>query len=314
MRCVTLVSVMLINCGRAVARPYDKQNSSMIAILVVNWNTRDLLRACLLSLRDNLRDVKHQIVVVDNASHDSSSQMVRDEFPTVHLIENIKNEGYARGNNQAFEYSMRWNPQWIWLLNSDVKIDENSLPQLLDFAAKHPQSGAFASALIDARGGFIQRSCRTFPTPRALWTEASGLQKVFGRSRYFGFYRYGSWNMKTAREIEQPMTSSLLVRRNAIEKSGGLFDEQFPIFFNDVDLCFRLQQHNFPIWFVPTSRVKHWGGASTNQNKPAMIQESHRAMEAFYVKHWKIEYSKFTYRVTIALIRASGKFRVWRTR
>ena len=286
----------------------------MIAILIVNWNTRDLLRACLLSLRENLRDVEHQIIVIDNASHDESAPMVRDNFPDVHLLENTENKGYARGNNQAFEYSMQWNPRWIWLLNSDVEIDKNSLKNLLDFASQKPDAGAFASALIDARDGHIQRSCRTFPTPRALWTEASGLQKVFGRSRYFGFYRYGSWNMKTAREIEQPMTSSLLVRRNAIEKSGGLFDEQFPIFFNDVDLCFRLQQHNFPIWFVPTSRVKHWGGASTNQNKPAMIAESHRAMEAFYVKHWKFEYSELVYHATIALIRASGKFRVWRTR
>jgi hypothetical protein len=284
----------------------------MIAILVVNWNTRDLLRACLLSLRENLRDVENQIVVVDNASNDESAQMVRDEFPTVYLIENTTNEGYARGNNQAFEYSMRWNPQWIWLLNSDVEINEESLPQLLDFAQNKPQSGAFASALVDARDGHIQRSCRTFPTPRALWAEATNLQKIFARSRKFGFYRYGDWNMKTAREVEQPMTSSLLVRREAIEKIGGLFDEQFPIYFNDVDLCYRLRQHNFAIWFVPLSRVKHWGGASTNQNKPAMIQESHRAMEAFYVKHWNIEYSMLIYRATVALIRASGKFRYWR--
>ena len=286
----------------------------MIAILVVNWNTRDLLRACLLSLQRNLGGVEHEIVVVDNASRDNSAQMVRDEFSDVHLIENAQNEGYARGNNAAFEYSMRWNPQWIWLLNSDVEIDENSLPQLLDFAAKKPQAGAFASALIDARGGFIQRSCRTFPTPRALWIEATGLQKIFARSRKFGFYRYGDWNMKSARQIEQPMTSSLLVRRDAIEKSGGLFDTQFPIFFNDVDLCFRLRQHNFPIWFVPTSRVKHWGGASTNQNKAAMITESHRAMEAFYRKHWKIEYSMLVFNSTIALIRASSRFRVWRAK
>ncbi len=288
----------------------------MISILVVNWNTRDLLRACLLSLRANLGELEHEIVVVDNASNDSSAQMVRGEFPEVLLMKNAENAGYARGNNQAFKVCKG---DFVWLLNSDVEIFPHALPELLKvFETSSTRSstkiGAVASALIDARDGHIQRSCRTFPTPRALWIEASGLQKIFRRSRYFGFYRYGDWNMKTAREIEQPMTSSLLLSREAIEDIGGLFDEQFPIFFNDVDLCFRLKQRDWKIVFCPTSRVKHWGGASTNQNKPAMIAESHRAMEAFYAKHSKFEYSKFTYRVTIALIRASGKFRVWRTR
>ena len=296
----------------------------MISILIANWNTRELLRACLLSLRENLRDIDHEIIVVDNASHDESAQMVRDEFPEVCLLVNDQNEGYARANNQAFELSRG---EWVWLLNSDTEIFPNAAQELLKMfeqsdSGKSTQSstrysakiGAVASALIDARDGTIQGSCRTFPSPRALWTEATNLQKIFKRSRKFGFYRYGDWSMKTAREIEQPMTSSLLVRRAAIEDVGGLFDEQFPIFFNDVDLCFRLQQRGWKIVFCPQSRVKHWGGASTNQNKPAMIRESHRAMEAFYAKHWRNEYSIFTWTATIALIRASGKFREWRSK
>jgi GT2 family glycosyltransferase len=302
----------------------------MISILVVNWNTRDLLRACLLSLRENLRDIEHEIIVVDNASHDGSAAMVREEFPEVQLIANGKNEGYARANNQAYGLS---SGEWIWLLNSDTEIFPDAAQQLLQSfdqsdlilqkalanASQAESStrycekiGAVASALMDARDGTVQRSCRTFPTPRALWIEATGLQKIFARSRRFGFYRYGDWNMKSAREIEQPMTSSLLVRRNVIESSSGLFDEQFPIFFNDVDLCFRLRQSGWKIMFCPQSRVKHWGGASTNQNKPQMIQESHRAMEAFYRKHWRNEYSMSTWATTIALIRVSGQFRFWR--
>ena len=301
----------------------------MISILIVNWNTRDLLRACLLSLRDHLGEIEHETIVVDNASHDGSAAMVCDEFPGVRLVANDQNEGYARGNNQAYELSRG---EWIWLLNSDTEIFANAAQELLKAfeandatsqrlaeASETPSStryemkiGAVASALIDARNGTIQRSCRTFPTPRALWIEATGLQKIFARSRKFGFYRLGDWNMKSTREVEQPMTSSLLVRREAIENSGGLFDEQFPIFFNDVDLCFRLRHHGWKIVFCPTSRVKHWGGASTNQNKPAMIRESHRAMEAFYRKHWRNEYSIWAWNVTIALIRASGRFRVWR--
>ena len=299
----------------------------MISILIVNWNTRELLRACLLSLRENLGAIEHEIIVVDNASHDDSAPMVCAEFPEVLLIENATNEGYARANNQAFEHSKG---EWIWLLNSDTEIFPRAAQELLEAfetfgtkasfsgfkgesSTRNQKNGAVASALIDARDGTIQRSCRTFPTPKALWTEATNLQKIFKRSRKYGFYRYGDWNMKSARQIEQPMTSSLLVRREAIEDVGGLFDEQFPIFFNDVDLCFRLQQRGWRVWFCPQSRVKHWGGASTNQNKPKMIAESHRAMEAFYAKHWRFEYSKLVYFAIIVLIRASGKFRVWRS-
>ncbi len=287
----------------------------MISILIVNWNTRELLRACLRSLRENVGEIEHEIIVVDNASRDESAAMVRNDFPEVHLIENTKNEGYARGNNQAYEIARG---EWIWLLNSDVEVSANALPAMLNFvrtsSTRRAKIGAVASALIDARNGTIQRSCRTFPTPKALWIEATGLPKIFARSRKFGFYRYGDWSMKTAREVEQPMTSSLLVSRAAIEDVGGLFDEQFPIFFNDVDLCFRLKQKGWTIWFCPESRVKHWGGASTNQNKPAMIAESHRAMRMFYAKHWRFECSKLTYRATLWLIRASGRFRFWRAK
>ena len=199
--------------------------------------------------------------------------------------------------------------KWIWLLNPDTEIFDGAAESLLERLQMSPQIGAAASALIDARDGHIQRSCRTFPTPAALWAQASGLATLFPRSKRFGFYKMGYWNYRDARPIEQPMASSLLIRRAAIEDAGGLFDERFPIFFNDVDLCWRLWQSGWQIWFEPRSRVKHWGGASTSQAKPAMIEASHRGLRRFYAKHYRGRIAAPLYLATLAMSDCAGRAR-----
>ncbi|HEX8552071.1 MAG TPA: glycosyltransferase family 2 protein [Abditibacteriaceae bacterium] len=289
----------------------------MISILIVNWNTRDLLRACLRSIEVHCT-LPHEVIVVDNASHDGSAAMVRAEFPAVHLVESKKNLGFAVGNNHAYELARG---EYVWLLNSDTELLPDAAEELVKFLDSHPKCGGVASALIDARDGKTQRSCRTFPTPAALWAEASGLAKFFSRSRRFGFYRMGDWTMRDARPVEQPMASSFMMRRPAIEaitstveNDRTLFDEQFPIFFNDVDLCWRLWRCGWEIWFCPASRVRHWGGASTSQARPAMIAESHRSLAAFYRKHWQRRYSSAVFNVTLGLVLVSGWFRVQRAR
>ena len=291
----------------------------MISILIVNWNTRELLRACLASIAEHCAAVEHEVIVVDNASRDGSAQMVRTEFPGVVLREESRNLGFAAGNNAAYELACG---EFIWLLNSDTEVLPGAAESLLKMLAEKPRCGALASGLIDARDGSVQRSCRTFPTPGALWAEASGLARAFPRSRRFGFYRMGDWSMRDARAVPQPMASSFLLRRSAIvsitegtTEDGGdrtLFDERFPIFFNDVDLCWRLAAAGWQIWFCPDSRVRHWGGASTGQARPEMISESHRALAAFYRKHWRARYPAHILVPTLLMANLSGRLRVWR--
>jgi hypothetical protein len=281
----------------------------MLSILIVNWNTRDLLRACLLSLRHACAGVEHEVIVVDNASNDDSAVLVRAEFPEVRLIANADNRGFAAGNNEAYAAAQG---NYIWLLNPDTEVLDDAARVMLDFLAAPPtgRMGAVASALIDARTHRPQRSCRTFPTPAALWTEALGLARAFPRSRRFGFYRMGWWRYHDTRPVEQPMASSLLLKRQAIEAAGGLFDEQFPIFFNDVDLCWRLYQAGWEIWYLPSAHVLHHGGASTRQVRPEMIAESHRALRRFYEKHYRTSVQPLLYYATLALMEVSGQCRV----
>lgn len=278
----------------------------MVSVLIVNWNTRDLLRACLLSLRACPALRREEIIVVDNASGDGSAAMVRAEFPEVMLLLSTDNSGYAAGNNLGYVLARG---DYIWLLNPDTEVQPDALTRMQNFLDEHPRCGAVASMLVDAQTGEPQQSCRTFPSPAALWCEALGLARLFPRSRRFGFYRMGWWDYRDTRRVDQPMASSLLVRRHAIEDAGGLFDEQFPIYFNDVDLCWRLHQANWEIWYLPTARVRHHGGAGTSQVKPAMIASSHESLRRFYKKHYRGRLSPLVYRATLAMMNAAGAWR-----
>lgn len=279
----------------------------MISVLIVNWNTRDLLRACLASLAQI--EGEHEIIVVDNASQDDSAAMVAREFPAIKTLSFAHNLGYAEGNNRAYAAARG---DWIWLLNPDTEVLGGAAQTLLDFLQSNPGVGAVASALIDARDGSVQRSCRTFPTPAALWAQATGLAALFPRSKRFGFYKMGWWNYRDARAVDQPMASSLMLRRAAIEQSGGLFDPDFPIFFNDVDLCWRLWRAGWEIWFEPRARVRHWGGAATRLVKPQMIAQSHRSLRQFYLKHYRGEVMAPLFWATLAMSELAGRARVWR--
>lgn len=281
----------------------------MLSILIVNWNTSELLRACLESVQATCFGLKHEVIVVDNDSADGSAEMVAREFPNAHLIPARENLGFAAGNNLAYATSAG---KWIWLLNPDTELYPGAAEALIEFLETHPKAGAAASALIDARDGHIQRSCRTFPTPAALWAECLGLAGRYPHSRRFGFYRMGWWSYRSRRRVEQPMASSLMLKREAIEAAGGLFDGQFPIYFNDVDLCWRVWEAKWDIWFIPESRVRHWGGAATGQIKPAMIAESHRCLRRFYEKHYRSVLNPAVYWATVGMLEAAGKWRVWR--
>lgn len=282
----------------------------MLSVLIVSWNTRGLLHACLSSLDAHLGAIEHEIIVADCASSDESAAMVEREFPGVRLLAAQENLGFARGNNLALESARG---EWVWLLNPDTQVFAGAAETLVAFLEARPRVGGVASALVDARDGSFQRSCRTFPTPAALWCEASGLARLFSRSRRFGFYKMGWFSYRTRTRVEQPMGSSFLLRRAAIESSGGLFDERFPIFFNDVDLCWRLIQNGWQVWYEPEARVLHWGGASTKQRRAEMIAESHRSLEEFYRLHFRASLSPFVFWATIALIRLSGRARGLRT-
>lgn len=255
--------------------------SPALSICIVNWNTRDYLRECLTSIAQYPPHRAYETVVVDNASADGSAEMVGAQFPQARVIANDRNEQYARANNQAIETSAG---QMILLLNPDVRVLEGTIDRLLEFLDENPAAGACAPKLLHPDGR-VQRSVRTFPTPGALLADLSGLARTIPRSRILGRYRLMYWDYDSVREVDQPMASALMIRRRALLQVG-LFDEQFPLFFNDVDLCYRLRKAAWRIYFVPDARAIHHVGASTSQARRQALRLSQEGLARFYRKHY----------------------------
>lgn len=255
----------------------------ILSIVIVNWNTAELLRECLLSIERSHFDEPMETVVVDNASGDGSADLVRVEFPWVRLHESGQNLGYAAGNNVGFSLAAG---EWVLALNPDTRLRPDALRLAVRAARHNPDSGAIAAKLIGPDGE-TQASVRGFPSFLGIFGDATGLGRKLPGSRLDG-YRLSSFDYETAGPAPQPMGTFLMFRRAALKAVGDPrrpFDESFPIFFNEVDLLKRLADAGWNAWYDPAIQVEHWGGASTRQVRRSMIWESHRSLTRYLRRH-----------------------------
>ncbi|MCX6359128.1 MAG: glycosyltransferase family 2 protein [Armatimonadetes bacterium] len=274
-----------------------------LSIVIVNWNTRDMLRDALNSLLQPGSDLRLQVIVVDNASVDGSAAMVRSEFPMVKLVANTGNAGYAEGNNQGMRVA---EGRHTLLLNPDVVVPPGTLEGAVHALETDPKIGALGCRLIGTDGE-TQRSVRGFPTPGSILWEALGLSRLCPSSPVFGAYRMTTFDYSSQADVDQPMGTFLLLRGEAV-RQVGLLDERFPIFFNEVDWCYRAKRGGWRIVYTPTVQIKHYGGASTGQVAPAMAWESRRGLLAYYRKH----YGGLRYAPIRALATAASWVQAWR--
>ena len=252
-----------------------------LSIAIVNWNTRRLLLDALDSIYSRLPPFDIEVIVVDNNSSDQSAEGVSNAFPQVKLIANSDNRGYAEGNNQAMSASTG---AFVLLLNPDVILPAGGLEKAVRFMESHPEAGALGVRQVHPDGS-LQRSVRGFPTPAAALWEIVGMSRLFPENRRFGAYRMTWFKYDSVAEVDQPMGTFLMIRREALEQTGEL-DLQFPIFFNEVDWCLRCKRAGWKIYFTPEVEIIHYGGASTIQVGAAMAWESRRGLLAFYAKHY----------------------------
>ena len=220
--------------------------------------------------------------MVDNGSSDETAKIVREFYPAVNLIENKRNLGYAKANNKGIEGAQG---RYVLLLNPDTQLTENSLFSMHEFMERNPRAGALGPKLLNPDGS-TQASCREFPIFSTLVWEFTGLSRLFPRSRIFGGWRMGYFAFDQPREVDQPMGSCLMLRKGTLDQIGS-FDEDFPMFFNDVDLCYTMKSAGWKIYFHPDARVIHHKGASTRKVKRKMIWFSHLAFFRFFKKHRK---------------------------
>ena len=274
-----------------------RASQPLLSICIVNWQTRELLRACLRALAGRPADPATEIIVADNASADGSAEMVASEFPQIPLLRNDTNLGYARATNQALSKARG---DLVLLLNPDTEVRAGALEAICRFMDSHPDAAAAGCRLLNP-DGTVQRSCRSFPTPRALLLDVIGLWRMFPASRVLGRYRMTWFDHARVMEVDQPMASALCLRRVAVEQVGPL-DEQFPIFWNDVDLCYRLRAAGWRIYFCPDAEGVHHLGASTRQARARVILDSHRGLIRFYRKHYRRHIAWPVYAFVVAAV------------
>jgi hypothetical protein len=258
-----------------MSNPNLHTEEAALSVVIVNWNTRELLRACLQSVFDTVRASPLQVIVVDNASNDGSALMVQQQFPMVQRIANTTNVGFARANNQGFALCTA---KYILLLNSDAQLLPGAADGLLQELENYSNAAAVGPMILN-RDGTYQAGGTDFPN---LWNETL---LAVGAARWLrrGYYPSYPPN-KSGGNVDWVGGACLVVRRRVLEQIGGL-DERYFMYTEETDWCFRARQAHWQIRYCPTHRVIHYGGASTAQASAAMKSELYKSKLLFFEKH-----------------------------
>ncbi|MCX7789404.1 MAG: glycosyltransferase family 2 protein [Chloroflexaceae bacterium] len=249
-----------------------------VSVILVSWNTQDLVLACLESLPAAFGTVRADVWVVDNASSDMTLEMVRSRFPEVHLIENRHNVGFAAANNQAIAASQG---RYVLLLNSDTVAHPGSIEQLVRFADSHPQAGVVGPMLLNPDGSF-QDSFARFPSLANEFLSVTGIGRRLISRTYPGF---DVRHAQVARRVDYVSGACMLVRRAAIAEVG-VMDELYFMYSEEIDWCYRIRKAGWEIWFTPEAQIVHYGGQSTRQWRSAMIRALYRSKVRFFRLHY----------------------------
>lgn len=252
-----------------------------LTISIVNWNTKNYLKQCLQSIIEKIVDIAYEIIVVDNNSEDGSVDMVQSNFPEIKLIRNNTNFGFAKASNQAYKIS---SGKYILLLNPDIEIVNSAVQGMIDFMESNPRVGALGPKLITSNGN-LDPSCRNIPNFFTDFVESSFLDILFPKSKFFNYLKMGNWNHNQIREVEQLKGACILFRREALEKSGFM-DEQFFMYYEEVDLCYRIKKTGCKIYFLPRVEVIHHGGGSAKQIESEAIYQRLKSKIKFFRKHY----------------------------
>jgi GT2 family glycosyltransferase len=251
-----------------------------LTVTICSWNTRDDLRACLRSLEAIRNEAEFEVIVVDNNSNDKSAEMVAEEFPWVRLEALLRNLGFAGGHNHAI--ALRKAPH-AFPLNSDTIVHPGALRKVLDFAHANEAIGIIGPKLLNPDGS-LQLSCRRFPNPVAALFRNTPIGKLFPNNRFTREYLMQDWDHTKMRDVDWVSGAAFLVREEVIEKIG-LFDEEYFMFCEDVDLCWRAWKAGFKVAYYPEAVITHAIGRSTDKAPNRMIGRFHRSMLRFYTKN-----------------------------
>jgi len=281
-----------------------------LSVVIVNYNVKYFLEQCLYSVLKAGQGIDMEVFVVDNNSVDGSVTMLKEKFSSVKIIENTDNKGFSKANNQAIRQSFG---EYVLLLNPDTVVEEDTFSKIIAFMDAHPDAGGLGVKMLDGKGHFLPESKRGLPTPMVAFYKMFGLAKLFPKSKIFGRYHLGFLDKDKTHEVEILSGAFMLIRKNALEKTG-LLDENFFMYGEDIDISYRIVQAGYKNYYFPETRIIHYKGESTKKSSVNYVIVFYNAMIIFARKHFSKKNAKsfsFLIKAAIffrALLAIAGRF------
>lgn len=269
-----------------------------LSIIIVNYNVKFFLEQCLRSVYNALHNISAEVFIVDNNSVDGSCSMVKEKFKDVKLIENKQNVGFSKANNQAIRLS---SGEYVLLLNPDTVVEENTFTKILQFMDSHSEAGGLGVKMIDGKGNFLPESKRALPTPKVAFYKVFGFSAIFPKSKIFGNYHLGYLDKSKINEVEVLSGAFMLLRKEALNKSG-LLDETFFMYGEDIDLSYRILKAGYKNFYFPETTIIHYKGESTKKSSINYVIVFYNAMKIFAKKHFTAKNaSTFAFLINLAI-------------
>jgi GT2 family glycosyltransferase len=252
-----------------------------LSIIIVNYNVKEFLQNLIHSINKAAKNFSFEIIIVDNASDDGSEQFIKEKFPEVKLICNSYNEGFSKANNKGLSIA---SGKYILLINPDTLVSEDTFQKMIEFFESYPQAGMAGCKILNPDGS-LQLACRrSFPGPWTSFCKVTGLSSLFPKSKLFARYNLTYLDENETYEVDAISGSFMMMRRDAYEKVGGL-DEQFFMYGEDLDLCYRFQKSGYKVFYVHSTQIIHYKGESTKRSSFDETKVFYDAMDLFVKKH-----------------------------
>lgn len=250
-----------------------------LSVVIVSWNTRDLTLEALRSFLP-ARDLELEVIVVDNASSDGSADAIEAAFPEARVLRNDRNAGFAGGVNLGLRACRH---PLVLLLNPDTRVLGDALSQLVDYADTHSEAGIIGPRVVNEDGS-LQASRFRFPSLLNQLLAATYLYQLLPRSRFFNRERMGGRAADRPESVDAVSGCCFLIRRSVLD-AAGLLDEDFFMYAEEVDLCYRARQAGFEVHYAPVGEIVHLGGASSRLASRRNFLEFRRSILRFFWKH-----------------------------
>jgi len=252
-----------------------------LSIIIVNYNVKEFLQNLLHSIEKASAEISKEIIIIDNASDDGSVEVIKEKFPSVILIENKINVGFGKANNQGLKIVQG---KYILFINPDCIISEDTFNKMISFFESNPDCGLAGCKILNS-DGTLQLACRrSFPGPWTSFTKVTGLSNIFPKSKIFARYNLTYLDENKTNEVDAISGSFMMMSKDVYQKIGG-FDEQFFMYGEDLDLCYRVQKNGYKVYYVHNTQIIHYKGESTKRSNLDETKLFYDAMHLFVKKH-----------------------------